>query len=259
MHKKLTWSKWLQESFWIMLVFTLLGMAFELHLIFFILGLLFLLLWQAYHLILLSSRFNLTEQKKDIPNGYGALGQLFEQLYFFKFSYKNKIYKLKRELEQYQQGAQALPDALVVLDKESNIIWLNELAQQLLGLNWPADRAQFIGNLIRQPNFVDNLNNQQSISLEIDSPVNNTRRLEIRFSPYLELGRLMLVRDITHLKQLEGMRKNFLANVSHELRTPMTVLQGYVEILAAPEKIAKDRRSKTYNNNIEHLTYINLS
>ena len=41
---------------------------------------------------------------------------------------------------------------------------------------------------------------------------------------------MVVVRDITHLKSLDAMRKNFVANVSHELRTPLTVLKGYLEM-----------------------------
>ena len=42
---------------------------------------------------------------------------------------------------------------------------------------------------------------------------------------------LLIVRDVTQLKQLEQIRKDFVANVSHELRTPLTVLQGYLEVM----------------------------
>ena len=47
----------------------------------------------------------------------------------------------------------------------------------------------------------------------------------------------MVVRDVTQIKQLEGMRRNFFANVSHELRTPMTVLRGYLEMSEDPEML----------------------
>src|SRR5690606_40622519 len=42
---------------------------------------------------------------------------------------------------------------------------------------------------------------------------------------------LPILRDVTQLKQLEQIRKDFVANVSHELRTPLTVLQGYLEVM----------------------------
>ncbi|MDF4574101.1 histidine kinase dimerization/phospho-acceptor domain-containing protein, partial [Vibrio parahaemolyticus] len=44
---------------------------------------------------------------------------------------------------------------------------------------------------------------------------------------------LMVVRDVSQLKQLEGMRRNFFANVSHELRTPLHGMVGIAETLAS--------------------------
>ena len=49
--------------------------------------------------------------------------------------------------------------------------------------------------------------------------------------PYSEGQLLMVARDVTQMRQLEGARRNFFANVSHELRTPLTVLQGYLEMM----------------------------
>ena len=66
--------------------------------------------------------------------------------------------------------------------------------------------------------------------LEIPSPINEERILEFRIMPYTDDQSMMVVRDVTHLKSLDAMRKNFVANVSHELRTPLTVLKGYLEM-----------------------------
>lgn len=57
------------------------------------------------------------------------------------------------------------------------------------------------------------------------------RVLEIRIMGYGAGQLLLMARDITRVRQLEGMRKEFVANVSHELKTPLTVLQGYLEMM----------------------------
>lgn len=67
----------------------------------------------------------------------------------------------------------------------------------------------------------------------------------------------MVVRDVTQLKQLEGMRRNFFANVSHELRTPMTVLQGYLEMTEDPDMVVGPMWSKAHGVMTEQLNRMN--
>ena len=61
--------------------------------------------------------------------------------------------------------------------------------------------------------------------------MSNDRQLQINTTVYGVGNRLLLIRDITRINQLETMRKDFVANVSHELRTPLTVISGYLETL----------------------------
>jgi two-component system phosphate regulon sensor histidine kinase PhoR len=81
--------------------------------------------------------------------------------------------------------------------------------------------------------------------------------LELRIVPYTEGEHLMVVRDVTQLKQLEGMRRNFFANVSHELRTPMTVLQGYLEMTEDPDMVVGPMWSKAHGVMTEQLNRMN--
>jgi two-component system phosphate regulon sensor histidine kinase PhoR len=62
--------------------------------------------------------------------------------------------------------------------------------------------------------------------------------------PYAKHKRLLIVRDVTSYREMDEMRRRFVANVSHELRTPLTVLQGYIEILDM-QLVDSPQQSKT--------------
>ena len=78
-------------------------------------------------------------------------------------------------------------------------------------MRMPDDAGQYIGNLIRTPDFIEYLE-KASIgeSFEMRSTLHSSNTLEFRTMPYAEGEYLMVVRDVTQVKQLEGMRRNFL-------------------------------------------------
>src|SRR6185312_11324937 len=67
--------------------------------------------------------------------------------------------------------------------------------------------------------------------LLVTAPHSVDRVLSLQVVPYGEKQRLVLSRDVTQFRQVERMRREFVANVSHELRTPLTVVAGFLETL----------------------------
>lgn len=123
-----------------------------------------------------------------------------------------------------------MPDATVVLNRYDQIEWINKAAQENLGLQPSKDIGQHLSNLMRHPAFIRYLTvKDYEAPIEIPSPVDEQQQLSIRIIPYGQHQRLLIARDITRLKRLEEMRRDFVSNISHELRTPLTVIHGYLE------------------------------
>ncbi|WP_024870942.1 phosphate regulon sensor histidine kinase PhoR [Tolumonas lignilytica] len=166
------------------------------------------------------------------PQGPGTWELIFNGIYRLQQRHRARRRELASVIRRFREGAEALPDAAVVCRNDGAIIWCNKLAWQCLGFRWPEDSGQNISNLIRHPSFVSFLQQRKfSEPLVMPSPVNDDKILEARVMPYSDDQFMLVVRDVTHLKSVENMRKNFVANVSHELRTPLTVLKGYLEML----------------------------
>lgn len=166
------------------------------------------------------------------PEGKGSWESIFNGIYRLQRRHKRKRKELRTVIRRFREGAEAMPDAVVALDTDYSIVWCNKLAPQLIGLKWPDDAGQHIGNLIRTPDFIQYLNGKDyQLPLEITSPIHNAKTLEIRLMTYTDDQAMLVARDVTELRQLEQVRRNFMGNVSHELRTPLTVLKGYLEML----------------------------
>ncbi|MCC6135985.1 MAG: phosphate regulon sensor histidine kinase PhoR [Candidatus Contendobacter sp.] len=147
--------------------------------------------------------------------------------------------KLSRLLAQFQQAAAALPDAAVLIGEDDRLLWCNGASQPLLGLASSRDLGLPITHLLRHPDFVAFLNQRRNgDSVEFPSPVDDGLSLSARIAPYGKKQRLLLATDISRIRRLEQMRREFVANVSHELRTPLTVIAGYLETLLDCDDLA---------------------
>ncbi|MDW6003171.1 phosphate regulon sensor histidine kinase PhoR [Vibrio mangrovi] len=215
------------------------------------------LLWHLGNQVRLSA-WLWDDRRLGPPSGKGQWEYLFNGIYHLQQRQRKKRKELTNLIRRFRNGAESLPDGVVVFRDEGNIVWCNRLAQHLLGFRWPEDEGQPISNLLRAPDFIKYLEkNDFSEPLEIHSPLNVDRMLELRIVPYTKGEHLLVVRDVTQLKQLEGMRRNFFANVSHELRTPMTVLQGYLEMTEDPDMMSGPMWGKAHQVMTEQLTRMN--
>ncbi len=167
----------------------------------------------------------------DNKQAKGIWEEIYLHLYKIRKRQKQSKKKLSKMLERFHRSTDALPDAAVVLGKHDEIEWSNKAARQILGLR-KKDRGQRIINLLRTPVFIQYLlSRDYKDPITIPSPLTDEALLQIKIVPYGAGQRLLLANDITHLRKLEQMRKDFAVNVSHELRTPLTVLKGYLETL----------------------------
>jgi two-component system phosphate regulon sensor histidine kinase PhoR len=237
MIEKLTWKTLLWQLTLFYLPWFFIGWLTGSYANFLLLGSVILIAWQTVNQKRLSD-WLFSDRRLSPPKSSGSWEPLLNGLYRWQGQHRRKRRDLSNLIRRFKNGAESLPDAVVVFRNEGQIVWCNRLAQQLLGFRWPDDSEQSISNLIRSPDFIKYLRrNEFDEPLQMRSPRNVENILEFRIVPYTEGEHLMVVRDITQLRQLEGMRRNFFANVSHELRTPMTVLKGYLEMMEDPAMV----------------------
>ncbi len=190
-----------------------------------------LLLCQHLYQINRFEKWLRTGGQANYPSTTGVWEELYYHVYRIRKNNRRRKKKLSKMVNQFRESTEALPDAAVVLNGNDEIEWANKAAREVLGLR-QGDKGQRIPNLIRFPEFIQYLKSKQyDEPVIIPSPLNNQIILAVRIIKYGAGLRLLLAQDVTQLKQMERMRKDFVANVSHELRTPLTVLKGYIETL----------------------------
>ncbi|EWS77713.1 histidine kinase [Xylella taiwanensis] len=192
------------------------------------------LAWQYWRLHQVLHRLAV-RRRWDRSAGIGVWKALEHLLYRNQTDMRARGRRLMEMLRTYRAAAAALPDAVVVVDCNSQCIqWFNEAANTLLGLRYPGDLDMPVVERLRPlplaPWLIPGCGNAEGM-LDVPSPVNADLRLNLRMIPYFDDYLLLVVRDVTKLLHLEQVQRDFVANVSHELRTPLTVVYGYLDML----------------------------
>lgn len=191
--------------------------------------------WKLYDLLTrLTSRSRVSP-----PEGDGVWKETDRMLHRGQQDMRARKRRLIGMLRAYRAVAAALPDAVVVVDRNSQRIqWFNHAATSLLGLQMPRDVGKPVGDTLQPLPVAHWLaqGRRAEPMLDVPSPHASGTRLELRLIPYSDDLWLLLARDVTRIMKLEQMRRDFVANVSHELRTPLTVVHGYLDMLDPAEQ-----------------------
>jgi len=184
-------------------------------------------------------------RRSQVPDTDGVVGHIEQLIFRRKTNERNRKKRLKKILTLYNQSASALPDATVITNHRFEIVWANDAANRHLGIRGSRDSGQRIDNLVRAPEFHHYVSNFDPDSeIEFPSPVNRQMVLAVRCVNYAEKLHLFIARDVSQRVLLRETRAAFVANASHELKTPLTVVNGYLELLAADETLPEDARRK---------------
>lgn len=197
------------------------------------------LAWQLYNSLRLYNWLQTLDQ--DPPESKGMWADIFDRIAALQKLNLKRNRQYQAVIDDFTGMTDAFPDATLVIDKDDVIRWFNGSAVKLLGLKSPTDQGQTVTNLIRDPRFADWLAVQHRLpsKLEIPCPADSNITLQVNLVYFRKDQRLLILRDITDVENLERMRRDLVANVSHELRTPLTVLLGYLELLQGePDKAA---------------------
>src|SRR5690606_12292839 len=191
------------------------------------------LAWHYWRLRRVLGRLT-ARRRWDIAQGTGVWNELDRVVSRNQLEMRVRKRRLLDMLRSYRAAAAALPDAVVVLDRNSQRVqWFNEAATTLLGLHHPGDLGQaLVQRLQPMPlaHWLAGGRNAEPI-LDVPSPVDPATRLNLRLIPYSADHWLLIARDVSKLLRLEQVRRDFVANVSHELRTPLTVVHGYLDMM----------------------------
>ena len=161
--------------------------------------------------------------------------------------------QLNKQIAKRESGMQtifaAMHDALLVVDSKRYVILANETFRKLFALPEISEGTPLL-EIVRDATLDRVINDAfdhggpvrseltlDGLQIELHAVATKNDAGEIT-------GALVLFHDITELKKMDQIRRDFVANVSHELRTPLSILRGYIETLLDNPKTSREEFSR---------------
>jgi len=172
----------------------------------------------------------------------GEVGDLADAIYRLDEQLEARIGALAAEQSILSALVETLNEGVVAISPAHDVVRINETGRRLLSIDRPL------------PFGIDYLPREITLRSAISLALNGTETgpeevviggntMSLTARPLVNGGAVVALFDLTAIRKLEAVRRDFVANVSHELRTPLTIVGGFAETLQDPD-IPPERRSE---------------
>lgn len=154
-------------------------------------------------------------------------------------SIEDKISEIKSQNKKLSAVFGSMVEGVIIVDPQSRVVSINRAIEKTFGVSAKDCAGSTLVELIRNHELAgvveDVLARGDPRTIETEMTYPARRNLEINAVPIISDGRtsgcLAVVHDITEIRRLETVRRDFIANAAHELKTPLTSIKGFVETL----------------------------
>jgi two-component system, OmpR family, phosphate regulon sensor histidine kinase PhoR len=172
----------------------------------------------------------------------GEVGDLADAIYRLAEQLESRISALDAEQSILSALVETLNEGVIAISPRHEVVRINETGRRLLSIDRPL------------PFGIDYLPREVTLRSAISLALNGTETepeevviggntMSLTARPLVGGGAVVALFDLTPIRKLEAVRRDFVANVSHELRTPLTIVGGFAETLQDPD-IPPERRAE---------------
>jgi two-component system phosphate regulon sensor histidine kinase PhoR len=151
-----------------------------------------------------------------------------------------RIRALVRQRNEADAVLASMVEGVIAVDSHERILSMNQVCRRLLALDPARAQGRALPEVVRNPQLQQLVGEvlgtgepaREEIALQQPQPrFLDAQGSALRDAAGRQIGVLVVLHDVTQLRKLESVRRDFVANVSHELRTPITSIKGFVETL----------------------------
>lgn len=124
-----------------------------------------------------------------------------------------------------------IEEGVIVVDPDRRIVLVNRKAREAFGIEEKNLTGRRLREVLQHQELLEILREDQTTPSRTELMLQDGRVLNAQITPISEIGLVVTMQDITHLKELDRIKSDFVNTVSHDLRSPLTAILGYVELI----------------------------
>jgi two-component system phosphate regulon sensor histidine kinase PhoR len=163
-----------------------------------------------------------------------SMNQMAEQL-------QQRMDEITSQRKKTDAVLSSMREGVIATDMEQRVISINQAASAMFATPMDTVQGRSVLEVIRNHEFQKIMDRSMSTGESIESDIfyhqnDRERTFNVQCTPLVDvtqkrMGSLVVISDVTQLRRLENMRRDFAASVSHEIKTPLTAIKGFVETL----------------------------
>jgi two-component system phosphate regulon sensor histidine kinase PhoR len=171
------------------------------------------------------------------PTTRDEVGQLTRAFNHMAQQLREKVATLAEEQERLAAVLEHMADGVLITDGTGRVRLINPAAAQLLDTNETRARGRSFAEVVRHHQLIDmwrrcrELEEEQVEAVEVSHLGLFVQAIVTPFREMDAQGYLVILQDLTRVRRLETVRRDFISNISHELRTPLAGLKALVDTL----------------------------
>lgn len=177
------------------------------------------------------------DEARVLPTSRDEVGHLIGAFNQVSELFRERLTHLETELQRLDRVLSLMADGLLITDSKGFVQLINPAARRILNTTRDEALGSSFAAVAYQHQLIDLWQKCRTERTEQTAAIEMARRgffVQAIISPFEESGRvgcLVILQDLTHIRRLETIRRDFISNVSHELRTPIASMKALVETL----------------------------
>jgi two-component system phosphate regulon sensor histidine kinase PhoR len=161
-----------------------------------------------------------------------------------------------QEWNQLVRVLASLEDGVILVDLDGHLLTMNQSARNIFSIREDQIEGKSVSEVFRHPDLLDIFKPQNVLPRLSEISLEDGRVFSAQASLIPEIGIAVVIQEITHLKELDRIKSDFVNTVSHDLRSPLTAIYGFVSLIDRVGSINEQQADfiRHIQSSVQHIT-----